>query len=157
MRPASPRSRLLPRLLLAIALLLPVLSIQADAQPLPPAITIVSATRTGDDLTLHVRANRDFFDSTIRISSNGVTAGLPQWEKERWTDGEHASWTFHLLKDLDSVTVTHAYFEGAGVFREQTEDIFVPRPTGASPTGAAPRLTVVGASLSGTTLRVDEI
>lgn len=143
-------------LVLALLLALPSLGFAAAQENLPAAITIMSATREASNLTLTVRADRAFYDSIIQISSSGVTAGLPQWEKSAWAPGEQATWTFRLLKDLDSVSVTHDYYEGAGNHRTQTQNIFVPRPsTEATPGAAEPRLTVLAATLTVDSLRVD--
>lgn len=127
-------------------------------QPLPPGITIMEATRVENNLTLDVRANRDFYNSVIRLVSGGTTAGLPQWEKASWRSGERASWTFTLLKDLDTVTVVHDFYEGQGAYRHQEENIFVPKyttPSPESPSTARARLVVTGAALATTSLRVD--
>lgn len=142
--------------LLVILLSVPAVSLTASAQDsTPPAFSIIDARRVGDDLTLQIRANRAVIDVTVQLTAQGNVVGVPDWERAAWAAGEHANWTFRLLKDVDSAALLYRFTEGAGVKREQTANIFVPDAPPPTSTSGTPRLLVVQARLSGSSLQVN--
>lgn len=149
-------TRQVPVLLLAL-LTVPALAplAAAETDETLSALAVIDVRRAGDDLVVQLRADRSVTAAKVRLESNGVTVGLPDWERAAWTRGEQANWTYKLLKDVDSATLVFRFVETYGVEREQRHTLYVPDPPPASSTTGAPKVLVTQASAAGRAVAVD--
>lgn len=149
----SALTRPIPFLLLALLTLPPVAVAETDETI--PALAVIDVRRSGDDLVVLLRADRSVTAAKVRLESNGVTVGLPDWERAAWTRGERLDWTYKLLKDVDTATLVFGFTESYGVEREQRHTFYVPDPPPATSTTGAPKVLVTQATAAGKAVAVD--
>lgn len=144
-----------PVAILLLALLLAPATALAQPDEVVHALVVIDVSRAGDDLLVKLRADRTVNDAKVRLESAGVTVGLPDWERASWTRGEQATWSFKLLKDVDSATLVMQFTETYGVDRTQTHTFYVPDPPPATSTTGAPKVLVTQATVAGKAVAVD--
>lgn len=147
------RSALVVLLLLSLPAISWPAAAQGDADV--PALTVMGLRRAGDDLTVHLRGDRAIAGIEVRLLSSGVTVGLPEWERAAWGAGEHANWTYRLLRDVDSATLVFTFTESYGTFREQQHTLYVPDAPPASSTTGAAKVIVSQATAAARAVTVD--
>lgn len=122
----------------------------AGAQSSP--FSVHSVTRDGDNLTIGFAATSYAFGVTVSLSSGGSLVALPEQYVEHWEGGESKTFTFTLLRDVESATVT---FRWSVSGESRSQSVTVPVPSRDAPTEGTPRLLVTAATLAGTALTVN--
>lgn len=148
----APLTRIAAVLLLVLLAAPPVL---AQTDEVIQALAVIDVRRSGDDLVVQLRADRAIESAKVRLESNGVAVGLPDWERAAWTKGEQANWTYKLLKDVDSATLVFAFRETYGVVREQRYTFYVPDPPSPTSSTGAPKVLVTQATAAARNVVLD--
>lgn len=116
-------------------------------------LTLVGLSRSGTALTVSMRATENLSESTVRLLAGGAVAGLPEWQRTRWTSGERADWTFELLREIDKATLAWEVRPASGVVRSGSEEVQI--PVSRDPTVGTSRVIVTSAALRGATAIVN--
>lgn len=117
-------------------------------------LTLVGLVRDRTALTVAMRANENLSAATVRLTDAGAIAGLPDWQRGEWATGERAEWTFELLSELDTATLTWEVQPRGGVARSGSIEVQVPASR-EPPAASGPRVVVTSATLRGTTATVN--
>lgn len=124
---------------------------------MPGPLSLVDVARSGDTLTITMRANYDLSRVLVRLTAEGAVAGVPEWERQTWRAGETHAWDYKLLRDVTTATLTWDLFQ-EGHPKVGSQEIHVPprppTPTPVPEPTLAPRLVVTNATLDGTQARL---